>query len=83
MSKTTPKKYEVTFKFNGETKTKRTDDILAVFDEVRPPLLHTEMYITVKNGKSVMERRFNLIQARKLFRDNVMKQVFLSNLLLA
>lgn len=79
---TTPSKYNLTFKFNGEEKIKKTDNILEALDEVRPPLLHTEMYFTLKKGKHVIERRLNLIQGRKLFRDAVAREIFINNLML-
>jgi len=72
----------ISFKFNGETVTKKTDDIAKAFDEVRPPLLHTEMYVTVKKGKHVIERRLPLIQARRVFADSLAKEIFINNLML-
>ena len=78
----TPEKYSLTFKFNGEVKKKRTADIVKAIEEVRPPLLHTDMYVTLKKGKHVIERKLNLVQARKLFADALTREVFLNNLML-
>jgi hypothetical protein len=79
---TTPEKYSLTFKINGETKKKRTDDISKALDDVRPPLVLTEMYVTVKKGKHLIERKLNLIQARKLFADSTAREIFINNLML-
>lgn len=78
----TPEKYSLTFKFNGEVKKKRTHDIVKAIEEVRPPLLHTEMYFTLKKGQHLLERRLNLIQARKLFADSLAREIFINNLML-
>lgn len=76
------KKYSVTFKFNGESKALKTDDIASAIEEVKPKQLHTEMYVTVKNGKQLVERRLLLIQAKRVFSDVFHRQVFINNLLL-
>lgn len=74
--------YLMSFKFNGELKRKRTTDVEKAIDEVRPPILHTELYFTLKKGSHLIERRLNLIQGRKLFRDNVAREIFVNNLML-
>lgn len=74
------KKYNVTFKFNGELHTKRTEDLNKAIDEVRPPILHTEMYVLIKIGKELIERKLNLIQARRIFQDALHREVFINNL---
>jgi hypothetical protein len=72
----------LSFQFNGETHNKRTNDIGAALDAVRPPLLLTEMYVTVKKGKHVIERKLNLIDGRKLFSDSLSREIFINNLML-
>lgn len=79
---TAPKTYSVDFKFNGETITKRTSDIKQTLEAIRPPVLLTEMYVTVKNGKEKIERKLNLHQARRVFQDDIMREIFINNLLL-
>ncbi len=76
------KKYSVAFKFNGETVNTKTDDIALAIEEVKPTQLHTEMYVTVKNGKQLVERRLLLPQAKRVFQDAFHRQVFINNLLL-
>ncbi|PJC41176.1 MAG: hypothetical protein CO041_05950 [Candidatus Pacebacteria bacterium CG_4_9_14_0_2_um_filter_40_15] len=78
----TSKKYTVTFKFNGATVTKKTDDVAVAIEEVKPKQLHTEMYVTVKNGNQLVERRLLLIPAKRVFSDAFHRQVFINNLLL-
>ena len=77
-----PKKYSVAFKFNGEVKRKFTDDVALAIEEVKPEQLHTEVYVTIKNGKQLVERRLLLTQAKRVFRDAFHRQVFINNLLL-
>jgi len=74
------KKYSVAFKFNGETIKAKTDDIALAIEEVKPTQLHTEMYVTVKNGKQLVERRVLLTQAKRIFSDAFHRQVFINNL---
>ena len=76
------KKYGVTFLINGETKRKRTDNIEEAILAVKPEMLHTEMYITVKVGKNLIERKLPLINARKLFNDSTFREIFINNLML-
>jgi len=78
----TPKKYEVTFKFNGESVKTETDDMNDAILAVKPTQLHTEMYVTVKNGQQLAERRVLLIPARRIFQDAFHREVFINNLLL-
>lgn len=72
----------ISFKFNGETKTKRTDNVAKAFADVRPSMLHTEMYVTIKHNKHLIERRLPLIQARKVFADSTALEIFINNLML-
>ena len=76
------KKYSVAFKFNGEVKRKYTDDIALAIEAVKPTQLHTEMYVTVKNGEQLVERRLLLPQAKRVFQDAFHREVFINNLLL-
>ena len=73
---------QITFKFNGETVTKRTENVEEAILAVRPEQLHTEMYVTIKNGKQLIERQLALIPARKVFNDDFHRQVFIQNLLI-
>lgn len=77
-----PKKYTINFHFNGGVFTKRNASVKDAILQVAPELLHTEMYVTVKNGKDVTERKLTLIDGRKLFRDETFLDIFTNNLLL-
>lgn len=83
MPTTTQPTYYLTVKINGETKRKRTSDLNATIAALKPAWLHTEVYITVKKGKQVAERRLTLINAKRVFQDDIARQVFINNLLLA
>jgi hypothetical protein len=75
-----PKKLSVSFKFNGEVKRKRTDDLFQTIEEVKPPLLHTEVYLTIKKDGHTIERRLGLIDARRIFRDEMARRIFINNI---
>lgn len=82
----TAKKYNVKFLFNGLKFEKRTDDIEEAIKEVAPAVLLTEMYVIAhKTGEkhNLVERKVNLIQAKRVFRDDITRKVFVMNLMLA
>ncbi len=80
----TPKKFSISFKFNGEVIQKRTDDINEAILAVKPDVIHTDVYITAKDKKGwVAERKLNLTQAKRVFRDDITREVFINNLLVA
>ncbi len=71
-------------KFNGTTVKKRPKtfaDLEGAIMYLKPDFVHTEMYITIKNGQFVYERKLNLIQGRKLFADPVAREILLNNVL--
>lgn len=73
----------LTLSFNGETYTKRPKDVKAAIISVKPQLLFTDVYVTLKNNKNdVRERKLNLHQGRKLFQDENFLEVFVMNLLM-
>lgn len=80
--KRTPKKYELEMLFNGEKYKKSTDNIPEAILSFKPEFLHTELYVIVKEGKEVTDRRLNLVQGRKLFMNDDFLEVFINNLLL-
>jgi len=77
------KTYSLTAKFNGITHRKRTDDLDATIKELKPDWLHTEVYFTVKKGEQVVERYLGLVQAKKVFNNDINREVFINNLMLA
>lgn len=70
----------VTFKFNGEETRKRTDNLFKTIEEIKPELLHTEMFISVKKDGHTIDRRLSLVNARRIFRDEMARQVFINNM---
>lgn len=77
------KKYKVELTFNGETVIKKTDDLNEMFLSIKPDMLHTEMFIKVIKGTDVMDRHLKLSNARKLFVDDMFREIFINNLLLS
>jgi len=74
--------YNLTLKFNGEELTKRRKDIKQAILSLKPEWLHTEVYVTLKKGDDVRERKLNLTQGKNLFRNEDFLDVFVMNLLL-
>ena len=74
--------YNLTLIFNGETFNKRPKDIKKAILSLKPDWLHTEIYVTLKKGDDVRERKLNLIQGKKLFNKEDFLDVFIMNLLL-
>jgi uncharacterized protein (DUF2225 family) len=82
MSTATKPTYYLTAVLNGETIKKRTNDLNAAIAALKPAWLHTEVYITVKKGKEKAERRLTLTTAKRVFQDEIARQVFINNLLI-
>lgn len=78
------KKYKLTMYFNGLVFNKQTDDIQKSILELKPEILYTEVYVSVRDNKTkeVTDRRLNLIQGKKLFRDETIMEIFINNLML-
>lgn len=74
--------YYLTLNFNGETYKKRPVDVKQAILSLKPAVLLTEMYVTLKKGDDVRERKLNLVQGKKLFNDENFLDVFVMNLLL-
>lgn len=77
------KTYSLWVKFNGIEKRKRTDDLDETLKSLKPDWLHTEMYVKVKKGDTTSERHLNLIQAKRMFSDDLSREIFINNLHLA
>lgn len=77
-------KYNLTLLMNGETIKKRTENIKDAILSLKPEVLVTEIYVIVQKvgSKDTTERKLNLIQGKKLFRDENFLDVFIMNLLL-
>lgn len=76
------KTYSLTATLNGTTVKRFTDDLDATIKSLKPDWLHTEVYVTVKKGKQVSERRLTLRNAKRVFMDDITRQVFINNLML-
>lgn len=77
------KTYSLWVKFNGIEKRKRTDDLNETMKALKPDWLHTEMYVKVKKGDTTSERHLNLVQAKRMFSDDMSREIFINNLHLA
>lgn len=68
--------------FNGMTFTKQTADIAKSILSLKPDVLYTDIYITVKKGKELTERKLSLKQGKNLFVNEDYLPIFINNLLL-
>lgn len=73
--------YNLTLKFNGETFNKRPKDIKQAILSLKPDVLHTEMYVVLKKGSDIRERKLNLRQGKSLFNSEDFLDIFVMNLL--
>ena len=80
--KAEPKKYSLWAKFNGVEVRRYTNDLDKTLKELKPDWMHTEMYITVKKGKVKSERALSLLQAKRMFSDDMTREIFINNLAL-
>jgi hypothetical protein len=78
----TPKRFSVTAIINGNTFSKKTDNVEATLLELQPEQVFSEMYVTVQHKEGVSERRLTALNAKKFYQDEVFRQVFMNNLLL-
>ena len=74
------KKYGLKAVINGEHYSKRTNDIEETLMKLKPELVLTEMYVTVKQNNSVIERRLLPLDAKKFYRDEIFRMIFINNL---
>lgn len=74
--------YNLTLKFNGETYNKRPKNIQEGILLLKPEILHTEMYVILKNKQDIRERILTLKEGKKLFNDKDFLDIFVNNLLL-
>lgn len=74
-------KYRLEIKINGNEIKCLTNHLKDSILEMKPSEILTEAYITVKKDEDIIVRKLNLIQARKLFNDEIYLDIFINNLL--
>lgn len=82
MATQTAPKYSIKMQFNGEEYQAKGKTVEEALLSLKPDVLLTEVYVTAYKGKEESERRLSLKQAKKVFVDDVTRQVFINNLLL-
>lgn len=73
--------YDLIVSMNGEVFSVSTSDLKKELHKFTPEQVHTEVYINVKKGQADFIRRFSIQDAKKLFRDDDRKDVFITNIL--
>jgi len=76
---------QLILKFNGKEYKKRPkseDSIKEAILSVKPELLMTEMYVTLKENGHIRERLLTLFNGRQLFNSDDYLDVFVMNLIM-
>jgi len=79
---TTTDRITFTMSFNGEVYTKRPTDLDKAILSLRPEILFTDIFMTVKRGTHETIKRLTLPEGRKLFNDSDMREITINNLLI-
>lgn len=74
-------KYTIEMFFNGDKFVTETTDVNAGILELKPEMLHTELFINIGKDGHMLERRFDWVQGKKLFNDNEFREMFMTNIL--
>lgn len=71
---------------NGSPFILETSDIAKAIKILEPDVVLTESYITLSRGdgpeRIVNEQRLNLIMTKRVFRDEISREIFVNNLLI-
>lgn len=75
--------YSIQLTFNGKKFNKRNKSINDAIVSVKPEVLFTELYFSVRLGKD-NERvmRLSLRDGKKLFNNDIYREIFINNLLI-
>ncbi len=76
------KKYSIEMFFNGLEFKAESDSLEDAVLSLKPEQLHTEVFINATDGKTTSERRWKLIDAKRVFSDKDVRHIFVNNLLL-
>jgi hypothetical protein len=76
------KEYTLWASLNGIEVNKKVSDLDAAIAALKPDWLHTDVYFKVTKGDATSERRLLLRDAKRMFNDDFVRQVFITNLLL-
>lgn len=79
ITKNPKKKYDLTVSMNGEVFDFSTDDLKKSLQKFEPEQVHTEVYINIKRGLADFTKKLTLVAARKLFRDEIAIDMFVTN----
>lgn len=75
-------KYDIAILMNGETYSCITDNVKEYILSLKPELLFSEIYVTIKTTEDIIERKLNLVQGKRLFSDEMNMDIFINNLFL-
>jgi hypothetical protein len=79
----TKKEYHLWASLNGIVVDKKVADLDSAIAALKPDWLHTDVYFKVTKGDTTSERRLLLRDAKRMFNDDFVRQVFINNLLLS
>lgn len=73
--------YQVEIKMNGKVFKKKGADLNETIMKLKPEFVLTQSFITIRYKKRVFERMLNLVNGRKLFKDETYREIFINNLI--
>ena len=82
VKKPTPKKYHLKLFINGKIFEAETDDIDKALYDLKPDKVVVPMFVEIRAGDRLIERRVTAIKARQIFNEKIERQIFIQNLLL-
>ena len=72
--------YRLTLKFNNEVFDCYTNNLKVSMLSFKPNQILTEGYIKIQKGQATFERKYNLVQLKKLMSDEEHLDIFISQL---
>lgn len=72
--------YRLTMHFNNSVFHCFTNDLKVSILSFKPEQLHTEGYIKIQKGEAIFERKYSLVDLRKILNDEERLDIFISQL---
>jgi hypothetical protein len=82
IKKIAEKPYKLTIQVNGLVFSKRPKDLFLLkkaIQAIKPEIVYTEMFIDIIKGDYSFNRRFNLVQTKKIFNNEDMLDILILN----
>lgn len=73
--------YKVEIAMNGITFIKKGVDLDKTIMKLKPEIVLTSSFVTITYKGRVFERTLNLVDSKRLFDDDVFREIFINNLI--